>query len=343
MTKYMVVSGTDAYRAALEADVPFGGRSMLNREDDAVATALADPETLERLATTVLTRDSEERVARLERLLLKLALLREAAGGRELSEILGSNDELRDEDDDWREEATHEDPTPRRHFDTDDEWHQWLAAQHSGAAAEDPRSRRRSGLDPVELRELSTRGVVVRLAPAVERDLNVLALESRPRVLEHPRDDFERGSYAPGHESCGYLFGRIVRDNVVEIESVIGAGPNAVREADSVTYEAGDPPAAAFESELRDVFDVRNIRLVGRCHTHPISGDGRPSDGDLRSWGRLLDRLEEERGATQLVFLIGTMEGGDSGGVFRAAWHPWVVQRSATGSLVCEPASLGGN
>jgi hypothetical protein len=235
------------------------------------------------------------------------------------------------------------DSLPRRRFDGDEAWQQWLTEQGSASSnsAAGPLTMPSRSIPDVQFHPEATPRVVVQLSAAARRDLDRQALTSRPRTISAPRDRYAPGLYEDGVESGGYLFGRFTRDALADVDLVIGAGANAVCTPNSVTFDAGDRPAFAFENDLRDVFDNRDTRLVGDWHVHPNGGEGQPSSGDLRSWALLLERIREKRNASCLIGLIGVSTGGD-GSLFRVGWHAWVVQRTPGGRLICEPACLEG-
>jgi proteasome lid subunit RPN8/RPN11 len=217
-----------------------------------------------------------------------------------------------------------------------------MARRAGSAPAPGPITRLPRSVPDVHFHPEATPRVVIELSAAARRDLDREAYASRPRTISAPRDRYAPGLYEDGVESGGYLFGRFTRDALADVDLIIGAGANAVCTPNSVTFEANDRPAGAFESELRDVFDNRSTRLIGDFHTHPNGvGEGRPSAGDLRAWARMFERIEEARNASRYVGLIGLCDGGD-GRLFRVDWHAWVVQRTTGGRMLCEPACLEG-
>jgi hypothetical protein len=278
----------------------------------------------------------KERIAERERALLELIersshSSRGDFGGRVDAAALESSESSIDEDAPRVLDGDADEDAKRR-----DAWLQWLEQAAASASAVAPYTTPSRSRD-VELRASVTPRVIVQLMPAARRDLDRESRVSRPRLIAPGRALFERGDYELGVEAAAYLYGRFTPNGAV-VDVVTGTGTNAT--PTSVTFEAGDKPARAFESELREVFDALDTRLIGDAHTHPNGGhDGRPSDGDLRAWGAEIERIEAERGTSQYLGLVGITEGGD-GGLFRVQWHAWVVERTAFGRLVCEAAYL---
>jgi Prokaryotic homologs of the JAB domain len=91
-----------------------------------------------------------------------------------------------------------------------------------------------------------------------------------------------------------------------------------------------------FNRAAADPADIRQT-WVGDWHSHPATGDGTPSTGDLQGWARELDRLNR----SDYVGVIVTADRrAEFNGWLRPNLHAWVVRRKPGGTAVCEPARL---
>jgi hypothetical protein len=83
------------------------------------------------------------------------------------------------------------------------------------------------------------------------------------------------------------------------------------------------------------------LRRIGDWHVHPTCPPGRigePSDGDMSTWLRELDRIDRSRQATRYVGIIATA--GPRGWSSKPRLHAWVVSRDTRGRPTCQPATL---
>jgi proteasome lid subunit RPN8/RPN11 len=142
------------------------------------------------------------------------------------------------------------------------------------------------------------------------------------------RDDVETGGWLVGHRAYGWHRERTVTGATVAAK-VRKAGKVALDDDDFVRMDASLQKMRDRDGDLRG---------IGDWHTHPMGGDARPSEADLRCQAFDLATIADHN--VSLTSLIVTRRDG------RESWnHPqisaWITRyaRSSFGErMVCEPA-----
>jgi hypothetical protein len=138
-------------------------------------------------------------------------------------------------------------------------------------------------------------------------------------------------------ETGGALLTSSIRTDRIELDGATGPGPNGRQAPDGMNLDFGYYDD--HEAWLRRVFES-TPRLAGIWHTHPLSCRGRPSEGDLRVFARLLDQTDGD----YIVAIIATpkrsLDGSDYLWWSTPELTAWTVRRLHSGQAVCEPARL---
>jgi hypothetical protein len=140
-----------------------------------------------------------------------------------------------------------------------------------------------------------------------------------------------------GYETGGGIFGPPIRGwhNRANVAiATVAAGPRRPRE-----LEIAYGKIEATEANLIRIGS--QLRRIGDWHVHPacpLGHVGEPSDTDMSTWLRELDRINLSRSTTRYLGVIATA--GPRGWSSPPRLHAWVVRRDARGQPICEPATL---
>ena len=141
-----------------------------------------------------------------------------------------------------------------------------------------------------------------------------------------------------GYETGGGIFGAPIRGWHTRAEVAIATVAAAARRPNAVEIAYGK--IEATEAKLIRVHGSR-LRRIGCWHLHPTCPPGRvgePSDTDMSTWLRELDRIDRSRSATRYLGIIATS--GPRGWSSKPRLHAWVVSRDNRGRPICQPATL---
>ena len=140
-----------------------------------------------------------------------------------------------------------------------------------------------------------------------------------------------------GYETGGGIFGPPIRGWHTRADvtvATVAAGP---RRAGQLEIAYGKIEA----TEATLIRDRSRLRRIGDFHCHPTCPPGRvgePSDTDMSTWLRELDRIDRSRSATRYLGIIATA--GPRGWSSKPRLHAWVVSRDDRGRPICQPATL---
>jgi proteasome lid subunit RPN8/RPN11 len=143
--------------------------------------------------------------------------------------------------------------------------------------------RNRSNRSAPIVARRDTRSAIDRPAPKVSR-----AAADKPTVFiaRAAAIAFDMIEFGDGLEQGGGLFGRMVGD-VLRIEGITEASP--------YHPHLRRPNSLRLDSEALDVyaehFGRNGWRRIGDYHSHPQSARAIPSEGDLRGWSVMAERL----------------------------------------------------